>query len=71
MKSRLVFANKFGNKNVISVRLMLGKVRQVRRPTLREKCPYSEFFWSVFSTFGLREKKDQKTPNTDTFCAVQ
>ena len=65
MKSRLVFANKFGNKNVISVRLMLGKVRQVRRPTLREKCPYSEFFWSVFSAFGLnterlRENKDQK-----------
>ena len=21
--------------------------------SLREKCPYSEFFWSVFPTFGL------------------
>ena len=23
--------------------------------TLREKCPYSEFFWSIFSAFGLND----------------
>ena len=28
------------------------------RISLREKCPYSEFFWSLFSTFGLNT--DQK-----------
>ena len=31
----------------------------------REKCPYSEFFWFVFSHIRTR-----KTPNTDTFCVV-
>ena len=31
--------------------------------TLREKCPYLEFFWSVFPSF-------EKTPNADTFHAV-
>ena len=32
---------------------------------LREKCPYSEFFWSVFSRI-----RTKKTPNTDIFNAV-
>ena len=32
---------------------------------LREKCPYSEFFWSVISRIRTR-----KTPNTDTFHSV-
>ena len=51
----------------------------------REKCPYSEFFWPVFSgiraEYGLIqsispylvrmwENTDQKTPNTYTFDAV-
>ena len=48
--------------------------------SLCEKCPYSEFFWFVFSEFGLnterpysfwlRENRTRKTPNTDTFHAV-
>ena len=53
--------------------------------TLREKCPYSEFFWSVFSrilteygeilricpySVQMRENMEQNNPNTDTFCAV-
>ena len=52
---------------------------------LREKCPYWEFFWSVFSRvrteYGdiqsispylvqMRENRTRKTPNTDTFRAV-
>ena len=52
---------------------------------LREMCPYSEFFWSVFSciqteygkilcispySVRMREKQTRKTPNTDTFYAV-
>ena len=32
---------------------------------LSEKCPYSEFFWSVFSLI-----RTKKTPNTDIFNAV-
>ena len=32
---------------------------------LREKCLYSEFFWSIFSRIRTR-----KTPNTDTFHAM-
>ena len=53
--------------------------------SLRGKCPYSELFYSTFSRirteYGeiqsissysalMRENADQKTPNTDTFCAV-
>ena len=42
--------------------------------TLREKWPYSEFFWSVFSrifrisphSVQMRSNTDQKFPNTDT-----
>ena len=53
--------------------------------SLREKCPYSEFFWSAFSriwteygeirsislySVRMREKTDQTTPNTDSFHSV-
>ena len=49
--------------------------------SLREKFPYSEFFWSVFSAFGLEgvsrriqsengKKRTRNTPNTDDFYAV-
>ena len=53
------------------------------KSTLREKCPYSEFFWSVFSRIrteygvSLRIQSEcgkirtRKTPNTDTFHVVQ
>ena len=51
-------------------------------PTLCKKCPYSEFFWFVFSR--IRSKygeiqsiqsecgkiRTKKTPNTDNFYAV-
>ena len=39
---------------------------------LREKCPYPEFFWSVFSCIQSECGKilSRKTPNTDTFYAV-
>ena len=35
----------------------------------REKCPYSEFFGSVFSP-NAQKIPTRKTPNTDTFHAV-
>ena len=53
--------------------------------SLRKKCPYSNFFWSIFSrirtecgdlrrkspySVRMQENMDQKTPNTDTFRAV-
>ena len=47
--------------------------------SLRERCSYSEFFWSVFShiwteygeiSVRMGEKRTRKTPNTDTFHAV-
>ena len=41
------------------------------RKALCEKCPYSEFFWSVFSyTVRMRENTIRKTLNTETFHAV-
>ena len=56
------------------------------KQTEREKCPYSEFSWSIFSStrtvYGeiksiypyfvwMRENADQKTPNEGTFHAVK
>ena len=53
--------------------------------TLREKCPYSELFWSAFPACGLNTERyfvslriqsecgkmqTRITPNTDTFYAV-
>ena len=48
--------------------------------TLREKCPYSELFWSVFTRIrteyvfspnaGKCGPESRITPNTDTFYAV-
>ena len=38
------------------------------RILLHEKCPYLEFFWSVFSPNA--EIRTRKTRNTDTFQAV-
>ena len=40
--------------------------------TLHEKCPYSDFFWSVFSHIQHEYRKIQtrKTPNTDAFHLV-
>ena len=54
--------------------------------TLREKFPYLELFWPLFSTFGLNGKRykvpfriqyecgkirTRTTPKTDTFYAVK
>ena len=65
--------------------LMFGRVLNTPlnlELALHEKCPYSEFFWSVFSSiqteYGkiLRIKSEcgkirtRKTPNTYTFYAV-
>ena len=62
------------------------KRKNIQEPPLREKCPYSEFFWSAFSRirtengdilrmspFSVRiwEMRTKKTPNTDTFHAVE
>ena len=41
-----------------------------KRPTLREKCPYLDLFWSVFSC--IRSKiRTRISPNTGTFYAEQ
>ena len=42
------------------------------RPSLRKMCPYSEFFWSMFSCITTEYGKIQtrKAPNTDTFHSV-
>ena len=55
------------------------------RCSLRQNCPYLEFFWSDFLSFGLNTKRyevylriqseygkirTRKTPNTDTLYAV-
>ena len=49
---------------------------------MREKCPYSEIFWSVFSLIRTEDEeilriqyeygkiRARKTPNTNTFHAV-
>ena len=38
------------------LKLLLQKFTR-KRWSLREKCPYSEYFWSVFSRFGLNTEK--------------
>ena len=66
-----------------SKKFFLGSFQKMNAGTekgqtvLREKCPYSEIFWSVFSRirteYGeMRSRKTQsrKTPNRDTFDAV-
>ena len=40
--------------------------RKLKVKTLREKCQYSEFYWSVFCHIRTR-----KTLNMDTFHAVK
>ena len=48
-------------------------INEEQLPTLWGKCPYSEFFWSIFpySVRMLAETRTRKTPNTDTFYAVE
>ena len=56
---------------------MKSKLIENDAAPLRKKCPYLEFFWSVFSRIRtecgeIRSMKirTRKTPNTDTFYAV-
>ena len=46
---------------------------ELQKETLREKCPYSKFFWSVCFRIQLKcgKKRTRKTPNTDTFHEVE
>ena len=36
----------------------------MQRPTLREKCPYLEFFWSIFSRIWTEYGEISVTPYT-------
>ena len=49
------------------------QLRELQKETLREKCPYSKFFWSV--CFRIQPKcgkvRTRKIPNTDTFHEVE
>ena len=44
-------------------------IAQMTEVSLREKCPYSEFFWFVFSR-ECGKIRTRETPNTDTFRAI-
>ena len=50
--------------------------KHLQSSSLREKCPYSELFWSAYSRISLRVQSEcgkmwtRITPNTDTFYAV-
>ena len=80
---------RFGWRGVIGIILfwpyVLLKSKSKGRHSLREKWPYSELFWSAFSTFGLNTERyfvslriqfeygkvrTRVTPNTDTFYVV-
>ena len=64
---------------IIDISQVLHSIRSI---SLREQCPYLEFFWATFSrirtefgdlqskypySFRMWEHPDQKTPNTCTF----
>ena len=53
-------------------RVKISNLITVSLPSLSEKYPYSEFFWSVFSRIRTEygEIWTRKTANTDTFYAV-
>ena len=65
-------------KNFIKIDINFPKMTQSKFLTLREKCPYSELFWSGFSRIQTeygeqsecRKMRTRITPNTDTFYAV-
>ena len=63
------------------LRMSLVPVQPLLIMSLREKCPHSKFFWSVFShvrteyvispyLVRMRKHTDQKTMNTNIFHAV-
>ena len=73
---------KYLRRNLPGILSLKKFVNLKRRNALREKCPYSELFWSLFS--GIRTEygeilhiqskcgkmRTRITPNTDTFNAV-
>ena len=75
-----ILAEYVGLQEVVSV--FLERKLEITEQSLREKCPYSEFFRSVFSRirteYGdklrIQSKcgkiQTRKTPNMDTFYAV-
>ena len=82
-----IFANVIDlKKSKALLYFFAGSQKILPRPSLREKCPDSELFWSAFSriwteygeirsvspySVRMREIADQNTPNTDTFYAVR
>ena len=52
--------------------LILAVKIVIHQHSLREKCPYLELFWSVFSRIRTECGKipTRKTPDMDTFYAV-
>ena len=80
-KQKNVFSTLSNNAilDVCKVLNMLLHLSIFEKTTLREKYPYSEFFWSVFSriqteygySVRLREMRTRKTPNTHNFHAVK
>ena len=58
--------NKWGEAFIRDLRVVFSNLCL----TLREKCSYSELFWSDFPTFGLNMKRyslREKCPNTKFF----
>ena len=52
--------------------VVLISLKTMTTYTLRQKCPYSELFWSAFSRIQSECGKiwTRVTPNTDTFYAL-
>ena len=77
---KFIILNIWSNSSWFLLNFSLGFVLNagnILNNTIREKCPYSEFFWSVFSDCvslriqsECRKIRTRKTPNTDTFHAV-
>ena len=57
---------------ILASKMLIFQVFLWKNHSLREKCPYSELFWSVFSRIRTKYGKIRTriTPNTDTFYAV-
>ena len=85
MKNYFKAIKKICKVNVSEFKSVAKKCLKLTSLPLRKKCPYLEFFCSVFShirteygkirsispySVQIRENADEKTPNTDTFYAV-
>ena len=74
---RLQLQTGFTTKKKLLVIILLchALLQSNRFSSVRENCPYFEFFWSVYSVplriqFECGKSRTTKTPNTDTFFAV-